>query len=43
MNRGLVKSVMTYLLDEMAELLGKGYSVGSAKVYVKASEENFPS
>lgn len=27
MNRGLVKSVMTYLLDEMAELLGKGYSV----------------
>ncbi len=27
MNRGLVKSVMTCLVDEMAELLGKGYSV----------------
>ena len=27
MNRGLVKSVMTYVVDEMAELLGKGYSV----------------
>ena len=27
MNRGLVKSVMAYVVDEMAELLGKGYSV----------------
>ena len=27
MNRGLVKSVMAYMVDEMAELLGKGYSV----------------
>ena len=26
-NRGLVKSVMAYVVDEMAELLGKGYSV----------------
>ena len=26
-NRGLVKSVITYVVDEMAELLGKGYSV----------------
>ena len=27
MNRGLVKSVMAYVVDEMTELLGKGYSV----------------
>ena len=27
MNRGLVKSVMAYVVDEMAELIGKGYSV----------------
>ena len=27
MNRGLVNSVMAYVVDEMAELLGKGYSV----------------
>ena len=27
MNRGLVKSVMAYMVDEMAELIGKGYSV----------------
>ena len=27
MNRGLVKSVIDYVVDEMAELLGKGYSV----------------
>ena len=27
MNRGLVKSVKAYMVDEMAELLGKGYSV----------------
>ena len=27
MNRGLVKSVMAYVVDEMAGLLGKGYSV----------------
>ena len=27
MNRGLVKSVMAYIVDEMAELIGKGYSV----------------
>ena len=27
MNRGLVKSVMAYVVDEMAELLGKGHSV----------------
>ena len=27
MNRGLVKSVMAYMVDEMAELLGKRYSV----------------
>lgn len=27
MNRGLVKSVMAYMVNEMAELLGKGYSV----------------
>lgn len=27
MNRGLVKNVMTHVVDAMAELLGKGYSV----------------
>jgi predicted histone-like DNA-binding protein len=27
MNRGLVNSVMAYVVDEIAELLGKGYSV----------------
>ena len=27
MNRGLVKNVMSHVVDEMAELLGKGYSV----------------
>ena len=27
MNRGLIKNVMSYVVDEMAELLGKGYSV----------------
>ena len=27
MNRGLVKNVMSHIVDEMAELLGKGYSV----------------
>ena len=27
MNRGLVKSVMAYVVDAMAELMGKGYSV----------------
>ena len=27
MNKGLVKSVMAYVVDEMTELLGKGYSV----------------
>ena len=27
MNRGLIKNVMNYVVDEMAELLGKGYSV----------------
>ena len=27
MNRGLVKSVMAYVVDEMAELIGNGYSV----------------
>ena len=27
MNRGLVKNVMAYVVDEMAELLGKGYSI----------------
>ena len=27
MNRGLVKSVMTYVVDEMTKLLGNGYSV----------------
>ena len=27
MNRGLVKSVLAYVVDEMTELLGKGYSV----------------
>ena len=27
MNRGLVKSVMAYVVNEMAELIGKGYSV----------------
>ena len=27
MNRGLVNSVMAYVVDEMAELIGKGYSV----------------
>ena len=27
MNRGLVKSVMAYVVDEMAELLGKGHPV----------------
>ena len=26
-NRGLIKNVMSYVVDEMAELLGKGYSV----------------
>ena len=27
MNRGLVKNVMTHVVDTMAELLGNGYSV----------------
>ena len=27
MNRGLVKNVMTHVVDAMAELLGNGYSV----------------
>ena len=27
MNRGLIKNVMSHVVDEMAELLGKGYSV----------------
>ena len=27
MNRGLVKNVMSHIVDEMAELLGKGYSI----------------
>ena len=27
-NRGLVKNVMAYVVDTMAELMGKGYSVG---------------
>ena len=27
MNRGLVKNVMSHIVDEMAELLGEGYSV----------------
>ena len=27
MNRGLVKNVMAYVVDTMAELMGKGYSV----------------
>ena len=27
MNRGLIKNVMSHIVDEMAELLGKGYSV----------------
>ena len=44
MNRGLVKSVMAYMVDEMAELHGKGYSVtidglGTFRAYIGLEED----